>query len=133
MINLKKLNRKSASHLPPTLSSLLSIPATAPYFHPLFSIFQILPHRYLKFTLPVQQKRGRGGGGGLKYDNITEQISLTDCCYFLLLGKRWWDFLPNSIKNSVSLKKFKTKINSWAFDCCPCRICKKYVRRVGFI
>ena len=25
-------------------------------------------------------------------------------------GKRWWDLLPNSIKNSASLKEFKTKI-----------------------
>ena len=41
--------------------------------------------------------------------------------------------LPNSIKTSASLKEFKTKINTWAFERCPCRICKKYVGRVGFI
>ena len=33
-----------------------------------------------------------------------------------------WDLLPNSIKNSASLKEFKTKINTWAFERCPCRI-----------
>ena len=49
------------------------------------------------------------------------------------LATRLWDFLPNSLKNSASLKEFKRKINTWAFDHSPCRICKKYVVRVGFI
>ena len=49
------------------------------------------------------------------------------------LAPKLWDLLPNSIKNSASLKDFKTKINTWAFERCPCRICKKYVGRVGFI
>ena len=40
-----------------------------------------------------------------------------------------WDLLPKYIKNSVSLKKFKTKINTWAADRCPCRISKKCVGR----
>ena len=49
------------------------------------------------------------------------------------LAHNLWDHLPNSIKNSASLKEFKTKIITWTFDRCPCRICKKYVRRLGFI
>ena len=48
------------------------------------------------------------------------------------LAPKLWDLLPNSVKNSASLKEFKTKINIWAFERCPCRICKKYVGRVGF-
>ena len=49
------------------------------------------------------------------------------------LAPKLWDLLPNSIKNSASLTEFKTNINNWAFERCPCRICKKYVGRVGFI
>ena len=49
------------------------------------------------------------------------------------LAAKLWEILPNWTKNSASLKEFKTKINSWPFDRCPCRICKKYVGRVGFI
>ena len=41
-----------------------------------------------------------------------------------------WDLLPNSIKNPASLKEFKTKINTWAFDYCPCRICKKNMQEI---
>ena len=32
------------------------------------------------------------------------------------LAPKLWDFLPNSIKNSASLKELKTKINTWAAD-----------------
>ena len=49
------------------------------------------------------------------------------------IAPKLWDFLPNSIKTSDFLKEFKIKTNTCAFDCCPCRICKKYVGRVGFI
>ena len=34
------------------------------------------------------------------------------------LAPKLWDLLPNSIKNSASLKEFKTKINTWTFECC---------------
>ena len=49
------------------------------------------------------------------------------------LAPNLWDFLPNSIKSSAFLKEVKTKTNTWAFEPCSCRICKKYVGRVGFI
>ena len=49
------------------------------------------------------------------------------------LAPKLSDNLSNSITNFVSLKEFKTKINTCAFDHCPCRICKKYVGRIGFI
>ena len=49
------------------------------------------------------------------------------------LAPKLRDLLPNSIKNSASLKELKTKTNTWAFDRRPCRICKKYVGRAGFI
>ena len=49
------------------------------------------------------------------------------------LVPKLWDFQPNLVKNSASLKEFKTKVNTWAANHCPCRICKKYGGRVGFI
>ena len=38
------------------------------------------------------------------------------------LAAKMWDLLPNLIKNSAFLKEFETKINTWAFESCPCRI-----------
>ena len=49
------------------------------------------------------------------------------------LAPKLWDLLPNSIKIFASLQEFKTKVNTWAFDCFSCRIRKKYFGRVGFI
>ena len=49
------------------------------------------------------------------------------------LSPKLQDLLPNSIKNFASFKEFKSKINTWAFDRSRCRICKKYVHRVGII
>ena len=52
------------------------------------------------------------------------------------LAPKLLDLLPNSIKNSVSLKEFKTKINTWTFERFPCRICKKSFYRFctfGFV
>ena len=42
------------------------------------------------------------------------------------LAHKLWNLLPNLIKNSASLKEFKTKINTWEFDRCPCKTRKKY-------
>ena len=50
-----------------------------------------------------------------------------------LLGCKIWDILPNEIKNSETLHKFKAKIKSWIPADCPCRLCKRYVAQVGFI
>ena len=36
-------------------------------------------------------------------------------------------------KNYASLKEFKTKVNTWGFELCPCKICKKYAGILGFI
>ena len=49
------------------------------------------------------------------------------------LAPKLWDLLPYSIKKSAFLKEFKTKINIRALDRCPCRVCKKYAGKVGFI
>ena len=40
--------------------------------------------------------------------------------------------IPNEIKES-SLTVFKSKIKKWVRQGCPSRLCKAYVRPVGFI
>ena len=44
-----------------------------------------------------------------------------------------WELLPNNIKYSNSLSKFKKLMKSWKPDACPCRLCKTYIAQVGFI
>ena len=49
------------------------------------------------------------------------------------LAPKLWKLLSNSIRSYATLKKLKTKINTWTVDHCTCRICKKYVGSVRFI
>ena len=49
------------------------------------------------------------------------------------LGPKIWDFVAYEIKESESLNAFKFKIKKWVPERCPCRICKIYLRQVGFL
>ena len=49
------------------------------------------------------------------------------------LGAKIWKILPNDYKELTSLSTFKLKIKNWETDKCPCRLCKTYIQRVGFI
>ena len=49
------------------------------------------------------------------------------------LGPKLWDLLPTEFKNIESLSKFKDKITGWDTDECPCKLCKNYIRDLGFI
>ena len=43
-----------------------------------------------------------------------------------------WNMLPNDLKESESLEKFKSSIKSWKPDNCPCELCKTYVQGLGY-
>ena len=49
------------------------------------------------------------------------------------LGPRIWDQIPDEMKNCKTLNSFKQRIKSWTPTACPCNLCKRYVKNVGFI
>ena len=49
------------------------------------------------------------------------------------LGAKIWNLLPNEYKELKSLSTFKSRISNWVIDECPCRMCKNYVAKIGFI
>ena len=49
------------------------------------------------------------------------------------LGCKIWKLVPQNIKESESVDKFKFKIRKWKPIKCPCRLCKIYVQRIGYI
>ena len=57
--------------------------------------------------------------------NGTETISFR--------GPRTWALVPSEIKMSTSLLQFKEKIKRWKPEGCMCRLCKIYVKDLGFI
>ena len=48
------------------------------------------------------------------------------------LGPKVWSIVPNDIKN-FSLSIFVKKIRRWKPEKCPCRLCKTYIRDLGFV
>ena len=48
-------------------------------------------------------------------------------------GPLIWKLLPQDIKDSKNLNAFKEKIKTWKTNSCTCRICKVYVKGLGFI
>ena len=49
------------------------------------------------------------------------------------LGAKIWELIPENIKSSESVDIFKSKIKKWIPEICPCRLCKDYVKQVGFV
>ena len=49
------------------------------------------------------------------------------------LGPKIWNMLPEEMKQNSSLFAFKREIKQWVPNNCPCRICKNYLRNIGFI
>ena len=57
--------------------------------------------------------------------NSTESVS------FLRPTK--WDLVQNELKDIGNIAAFKKAITRWSPEKCSCRICKDYIKNVGFI
>ena len=44
-----------------------------------------------------------------------------------------WEIIPNDIKKSDTLNKFKSLIKKWSPQNCPCKLCKDYIYQVGYM
>ena len=50
-----------------------------------------------------------------------------------VFGPIIWNIIPNEIKNTDSLDNLKKLIRKWKPTNCPCRLCKNYIPKVGFV
>ena len=48
-------------------------------------------------------------------------------------GPITWSLVPDEIKQSKSLYEFKEKIKQWKPEGCTCRLCKVYIKNLGFL
>ena len=62
--------------------------------------------------------------------NIRSLYNGTETASFI--NPNIWDNLPNNCKGATSLKSFKVNLG-WIPENCPCRFCKIYIQRVGFL
>ena len=53
---------------------------------------------------------------------------------FRYFGTVVWDkMLPENIKNVSNLDEFKKVVKAWVPDNCSCRLCREYIKGVGFV
>ena len=97
---MEKLNKKSVSPPPP---SVLRRPAPAPYFHPLFLVFQTpFSGEVVKIYFPQLKKKGKSEIWGLSID-VQKQIQGEGIS---LLGPKTWSKLSCSNKNVKTRTSF---------------------------
>ena len=44
-----------------------------------------------------------------------------------------WANFPEEYKLANSLSEFKSKIETWKYDACVCRLCRPFFQNLGFI
>ena len=49
------------------------------------------------------------------------------------VGSRICSDMPSELKERTSPNEFKKKIKTWKPESCPCKLCKIYIQRIGFI
>ena len=48
-------------------------------------------------------------------------------------GCKIWEIIPQQIKSCNNVDQFKLKIKMWVPSECPCRLCKTYLYRTGYV
>ena len=49
------------------------------------------------------------------------------------VGSRIWSYMPSELKENTSLNEFRSKIKTWKPENCPCKLCKIYLQRIGYL
>ena len=49
------------------------------------------------------------------------------------LGPKLWKLIPDKIKHTSTVSAFSVKIKSSTINHCPCRLCKIFVKDLGFV
>ena len=49
------------------------------------------------------------------------------------MGPKTWGLVPDAIRKSISLSAFKDQIKYWRPTGCTCRLCKTYIKDLGYL
>ena len=62
---------------------------------------------------------------------VSTAFHATEC--ISCLWPKIWSLLPETFKNIDPLEDFKISNKKWKLENCPCRLCKVYIKTVGFL
>ena len=49
------------------------------------------------------------------------------------VGSKIWGYMPSELKESKSRNEFRSKTKTWKPENCPCKLCKIYLQRIGYL
>ena len=88
---------------------------------------KILDNIFIKRNLPYN----------LRHTNSFKTFNIKTIKYGIealtFRGPKIWEMVPQDIKNSTSLTKFKLRIKTWKPSDCGCRLCKTFIPNLGFL
>ena len=44
-----------------------------------------------------------------------------------------WSLVPTDLKSAPNVIQFKSKIKDWECTECPCKLCRTYLRKIGYV
>ena len=95
----------------------------------LYKVYYGLAPKIMNFVFPIKDNVRYAGENNFSTRNVKSVYQGTETLAHL--GPKIWSIVPNDIKK-YSLSKFVKKIRKWKPDKCPCRLCKTYIRDLGF-
>ena len=73
----------------------------------------------------------------LKNECIFKSLNICTVRYRIetaaFVGSRIWSYMPRELKESMSLNVFRSKIKTWDVENWPCKLCKIYLQRIGYL
>ena len=97
----------------------------------LYKITNGLSPKIMNLILPLKSSNRYPGHNPFKRRNVRKVRSGTDTLAHL--GPKIWEIVPESIKTVKSFNLFKKGIKRWRPSNYPCRLCKTYVKDLGFV
>ena len=98
----------------------------------MFKLKNEISPKIMQDLFPLREKSYNTRG-----DNIFKTSNVKTVYYgtetLLFRGPKTWSLVPPDIRKSTSLEIFKKNIKKWKPIGCTCRICKPFVKDLGFI
>ena len=96
----------------------------------LYKVWYGLSPKIMNLVFPLNPSSRYPGGSDFKTHNVKSVSNGTETLAYL--GPKIWSLVPPDMKK-YSLSIFTKKIRKWKPSICPCRLCKVYVKDLGFV
>ena len=112
------------------LSHTLAHQPPYPRWHTTNGLSSIIVNKIFNFGTFESKRYFLRSGKHLASRNMHTAHFVTDT--ISSLEPKVWKLIPDKIKHASTSSAFKAKIKFWIINNCPCRLCKIFVKNLGF-